>query len=139
MALNGGQDGLVLLASVERTAESCSAAQRGCFRILSDLQLHGIDELGFIHSTRADTVLLSRGADEHRLMHAVAESALQARSGSRSIVSRLPCTIQQPGPAVKAQKGREMQLTAELGPLLPAISGAFHRLPLRQDRQNGGS
>ena len=27
--------------------------------ILSDLQLHGIDELGFIHLTRADTVLLS--------------------------------------------------------------------------------
>ena len=60
-------------------------------------------------------------------MHAVAQSALQARSGSRSIVSQLPCTIQQPGPAVKAQEGREMQLTAELGPLLPAISGAFHR------------
>ena len=58
-------------------------------------------------------------------MHAVAESALQARSGSRSIVSRLSCTIQQPGPAVKARKGREMQLTAELGPLLLAILGAF--------------
>ena len=84
-------------------------------------------------------MLLSRGADEHRLMHAVAESALQARSGSRFIVSRLPCTIQQPGPAVKVQKYREMQLTAELGPLLPAISGAFHRLPRRHDRQNGGS
>jgi len=86
-ALNGGQDGLVLLAGAERTAASCSAAQRGCFRILSDLQLHGIDELGFIHSTRADAVLLSRGVDEQRLMHAGAESALQARSGSRSSVS----------------------------------------------------
>ena len=86
-ALNGGQDGLVLLAGAERTAASCSAAQRGCFRILSDLQLHGIDELGFIHSTRADAVLLSRGVDEQRLMHAGAESALQARSGSCSSVS----------------------------------------------------
>ena len=84
-ALNGGQDGLVLLAGAERTAASCSAAQRGCFRILSDLQLHGIDELGFIHSTRADAVLLSRGVDEQRLMHAGAESALQARSCSRPI------------------------------------------------------
>ena len=84
-ALNGGQDGLVLLAGAERTAASCSAAQRSCFRILSDLQLHGIDELGFIHSTRADAVLLSRGVDEQRLMHAGAESALQARSCSRPI------------------------------------------------------
>ena len=85
MALNGGQDGLVLLAGAERTAASCSAAQRSCFRILSDLQLHGIDELGFIHSTRADAVLLSQGVDEQRLMHAGAESALQARSCSRPI------------------------------------------------------
>ena len=43
------QDGLVLLAGAERTAASCSAAQRGSFRMLSDFQLHGIDELGFIH------------------------------------------------------------------------------------------
>ena len=84
-----------------------------------------VDELGFIHSTRANTVLLSRGVDEHRLMHAGAEPALQDRSGSRSIVSRSPCTIQQPGPAVKARTDREMQLTAELGSLLLAISGAF--------------
>ena len=40
LALNGGHDGLVLLAGAERTAASCSAAQRGSFRILSDLQLH---------------------------------------------------------------------------------------------------
>jgi hypothetical protein len=59
MALNGGQDGLVLLAGAERTAASCSAAQRGSFCIFSDLQLQRIDELGFIHSTRADAVLLS--------------------------------------------------------------------------------
>ena len=70
-------------------------------------------------------MLLSQGVDEHRLMHAGAESALQARSGSRCIVFRSPCTTQQPGPAVKARKGREMQLTAELRPLLLAISGAF--------------
>ena len=87
MALNGGQDGLVLLAGAEHTAASCSAAQRGCFRILSDLQLHGIDELGFIHSTRADAVLLSRGADGYRLMDSGAESALQALSCSHPIVS----------------------------------------------------
>ena len=68
VALNGGHDGLVLLAGTERTAASCSAAQRDSFRILSDLQLHGIDELGFNHSSRADAVLLSRGVDEHRLM-----------------------------------------------------------------------
>ena len=59
MVLNGGQDELVVLAGAERTAASCSAAQRGYFRIFSDLQLHGTDELGFIHSTRANTVLLS--------------------------------------------------------------------------------
>ena len=59
MALNGGQDELVVIAGAERTAASCSAAQHGSFSILSDLQLHGIDELGFIHSTRANTVLLS--------------------------------------------------------------------------------
>ena len=49
MALNGGHDGLVVLAGAERTAASCSAAQRGSFRMFSDLQLHRVDELGFIH------------------------------------------------------------------------------------------
>ena len=87
VALNGGHDGLVLLAGTERTAASCSAAQRDSFRILSDLQLHRIDELGFNHSSRADAVLLSRGVDEHRLMNAGAEFALQARSCSRLIAS----------------------------------------------------
>ena len=48
MALNGGHDGLVLLAGAERTAASCSAAQRGSFRIPFDLQLDGIDKVGFI-------------------------------------------------------------------------------------------
>ena len=48
VALNGGHDGLVLLAGAKRTAASCPAAQRGFFCILSDLQLHGIDELVFI-------------------------------------------------------------------------------------------
>ena len=76
MALNGGQDGLVLLDGTERTAASCSAAQRDSFRSLSDLQLHRIDELGFNHSSRADAVLLSRGVDAHRLIDAGAESAL---------------------------------------------------------------
>ena len=61
MALNGGQDELVVIAGAERTAASCSAAQHGSFSILSDLQLHGTNELGFIHSSRADAVLLSRG------------------------------------------------------------------------------
>ena len=65
MALNGGQDGLVLLAGAERTAASCSAAQRDSFRIVFDLQLQRIDELGFNHSSRADAVLLSRGVDGH--------------------------------------------------------------------------
>ena len=84
-------------------------------------------------------MLLSRGADEHRLMHAVAESALQARSGSRFIVSRLPCTIQQPGPAVKVQKDREMQLTAELAlGRFSSPRGHLGRLCRRQERQYGG-
>ena len=48
MALNGGHDGLVVLAGAERTAASCSAAQHGSFRMLSDLQLHRVDEVGFI-------------------------------------------------------------------------------------------
>ena len=87
LALNGGHDALVLLAGAERTAASCSAAQHGSFSILSDLQLHGTNELGFIHSSRADAVLLSRGVDGHRLMHAGAESALQTRSCSRPIAS----------------------------------------------------
>ena len=38
MALNGGHDALVLLAGEERTAASCSTAQRGSFCISSDLQ-----------------------------------------------------------------------------------------------------
>jgi hypothetical protein len=63
MALNGGQDGLVLLAGAERTAASCSAAQRGSFCIFSDLQLQRIDELRFKHSSRAYTMLLLRGMD----------------------------------------------------------------------------
>ena len=87
VVLNGGHDGPVLLAGTERTTASCYAAQRDSFRILSDLQLHRIDELGFNHSSRADAVLLSRGVDEHRLMNAGAESALQARSCSRLIAS----------------------------------------------------
>ena len=87
VALNGGHDGLVLLAGTERTAASCSAAQRDSFRIVFDLQLQRIDELGFNHSSRADAVLLSRGVDEHRLMNSGAESALQARSCSRPIAS----------------------------------------------------
>ena len=87
MVLNGGHDGLVLLAGTERTAASCSAAQRVSFRIVFDLQLQRIDELGFNHSSRADAVLLSRGVDEHRLMNSGAESALQARSCSRPIAS----------------------------------------------------
>jgi hypothetical protein len=49
LALNGGYDGLVLLGGAKRTVASCSAAQRDAFRILSDLQLHRVDELGFIH------------------------------------------------------------------------------------------
>ena len=48
LALNGGHDALVLLAGAERTAASSSAAQRSSFRILSDLQLHGLDKVGFI-------------------------------------------------------------------------------------------
>ena len=63
MALNGGHDALVLLAGAERTAASCSAAQRGSFCIFSDLQLQRIDELRFKHSSRAYTMLLLRGMD----------------------------------------------------------------------------
>ena len=59
----GGQDGLVLLAGAERTAASCSAAPRGSFCTFSDLQLQRIDELRFKHSSRAYTMLLSRGMD----------------------------------------------------------------------------
>ena len=40
------------------------------------------------------------------------------------------------GRPLKARKGREMQLTAELEPLLLAILGAFADA---KDRQNGGS
>ena len=87
LALNGGQDGLVLLAGTECTAASCSAAQRVSLRIVFNLQLQRIDELVFNHSSRADAVLLSRGVDEHRLMNSGAESALQARSCSRPIAS----------------------------------------------------
>ena len=63
MALNGGHDALVLLAGAERTAASCSAAQRGSFCISSDLQLQRIDELRFKHSSRAYMMLLLRGMD----------------------------------------------------------------------------
>ena len=86
MALNGGQDELVVLAGAERTAASCSAAQRGSFHILSDLQLHGTDELRFIHSSRADAVLLSQGVDGHRLMQnrRAARCLLQLKSGVKA-------------------------------------------------------
>ena len=63
MALNGGHDALVLLAGEERTAASCSAAQRGSFCISSDLQLQRIDELRFKDSSRTYTMLLLRGMD----------------------------------------------------------------------------
>ena len=63
LALNGGHDALVLLAGAERTAASCSAAQRGSFCIFSELQLQRIDELRFKHSSRAYTMLLLRGMD----------------------------------------------------------------------------
>ena len=49
LALNSGHDGLVLLAGGKRSVATCSAAQRNSFRVLSDLYLYGIDELGFIH------------------------------------------------------------------------------------------
>jgi hypothetical protein len=46
MALNGGHDALVLLAGEERTAASCSAAQRGsfCYRGVYAHQVNGGDD-----------------------------------------------------------------------------------------------
>ena len=103
------------------------------------------DRRAWVHSfnqSKHGAALSRRTLDEHRLMQdAGAESALQARSGSRSIVSRLSCTILPAawaGRAVKARKkAARCSSPRSSGRFSRPSVGAFHRLPRRQDRQNG--